>query len=160
MHFEGLLIWLGKHLEAYWEESKCHAMFACCSIWTGCRHATSFSTSQGWCYWIKTWQPTPVSLPGKFHGQSSLVGYSPWGHKELDMTEATEHMQAYVVSSVSYWQWHRRARVNKIPHCLCWISCMILLKDIVSSHRKTSGGQHPSRSRKGLGFCSWLSGMI
>ena len=30
------------------------------------------------------WQPTPVILPGKSHGQSGLVGYSPWGHKELD----------------------------------------------------------------------------
>ena len=29
-------------------------------------------------------------LPGKSHGQRNLVGYSPWGHKELDMTEATE----------------------------------------------------------------------
>ena len=27
---------------------------------------------------------TPVSLPREFHGQGSLVGYSPWGHKELD----------------------------------------------------------------------------
>ena len=33
------------------------------------------------------WQPTPVLLPGKSHGQRSLIGYSPWGHKELDMTE-------------------------------------------------------------------------
>ena len=31
--------------------------------------------------------PTPVFLPGKSHGQRSLVGYSLWGHKELDMTE-------------------------------------------------------------------------
>ena len=31
--------------------------------------------------------PTPVFLPGDFHGQRSLVGYSPWGHKELKMTE-------------------------------------------------------------------------
>ena len=30
---------------------------------------------------------TPVFLPGKFHGQRSLVGYCPWGHKELVMTE-------------------------------------------------------------------------
>jgi len=37
--------------------------------------------------WRREWQPTPVSLPGEFHGQSSLAGYSPWGHKELDMTE-------------------------------------------------------------------------
>ena len=33
------------------------------------------------------WQSTPVPLPGKFHGRRSLVGYSPWGRKELDMTE-------------------------------------------------------------------------
>ena len=33
------------------------------------------------------WQPTSVLLPGKFHGRRSLVGYSPWGGKELDMTE-------------------------------------------------------------------------
>ena len=33
------------------------------------------------------WQPTPVFLPGESHGQRSLVGYSPWGRKELDMTE-------------------------------------------------------------------------
>ena len=35
----------------------------------------------------KEWQPTPVFLPGESHGQRSLVGYSLWGHKELDMTE-------------------------------------------------------------------------
>ena len=33
------------------------------------------------------WQPTPVFLPSRFHGQSSLVDYSSRGHKELDMTE-------------------------------------------------------------------------
>ena len=39
--------------------------------------------------WNRIWHPTPVFLPGKFHGQRSLVGYSPWGHKESDMTEHT-----------------------------------------------------------------------
>ena len=34
-------------------------------------------------------EPTPVFLLGKPHGQRILVGYSPWGHKELDMTEHT-----------------------------------------------------------------------
>ena len=34
----------------------------------------------------RRWQSTPVFLPGKFHGQRSLAGYSPWGHKELDTT--------------------------------------------------------------------------
>ena len=33
------------------------------------------------------WPPTPVFLPEEFHGQGSLVVYSPWGHKESDMTE-------------------------------------------------------------------------
>ena len=37
----------------------------------------------------RAWQPTPVFLPGKFHGQRSLVGCSPWGHKESDTTEET-----------------------------------------------------------------------
>ena len=37
--------------------------------------------------WRRKWQPTPVFLPGESHGQRSQVGYSPWGSKELDMTE-------------------------------------------------------------------------
>ena len=37
--------------------------------------------------WRKTWQPTPVFLPGKSHGQRSLAGYRSWGHKELYTTE-------------------------------------------------------------------------
>ena len=35
----------------------------------------------------RKWQPTPVFLPGRSHGQRSLPGYSPWGHKESDTTE-------------------------------------------------------------------------
>ena len=37
--------------------------------------------------WKRKWQPTPVFLPEKFHGQRSLAGYRPWAHKELDITE-------------------------------------------------------------------------
>ena len=37
----------------------------------------------------RQWHPTPVFLPGKFHGWRSLAGYSPWGHKELDITQYT-----------------------------------------------------------------------
>ena len=37
--------------------------------------------------WKRKWQPTPLFLLGKFHGQRGLVGYSSWGRKELDMTE-------------------------------------------------------------------------
>ena len=38
----------------------------------------------------REWQPIPVLLPGESHGQRSQVGYSPWGCKELDTTEATD----------------------------------------------------------------------
>ena len=38
------------------------------------------------------WKPTPVFLPGKFHGRRNLVGYSPWGSKELDTTERLHFM--------------------------------------------------------------------
>ena len=39
--------------------------------------------------WRRAWQPTPIFLPGESHGQRSLPGYSPWGRKESDTTEAT-----------------------------------------------------------------------
>ena len=37
--------------------------------------------------WRREWQPSPVFLPGKSHGQRSQAGYSLWDCKELDMTE-------------------------------------------------------------------------
>ena len=37
--------------------------------------------------WRRQWHPTPVLLLGKSHGQRTLVGFSPWGHEESDMTE-------------------------------------------------------------------------
>ena len=37
--------------------------------------------------WRRKWQPTPIFLPEKVHGQRSLVGYNPWGCKELGITE-------------------------------------------------------------------------
>ena len=37
--------------------------------------------------WRRKWQPTTVFLPGKFHGQRRLVGYSPWDPKESPATE-------------------------------------------------------------------------
>ena len=52
--------------------------------------------------WSRKWQPTPVSLPGKFHGQRSLAGCSPWGQKELDTTERTHtHTHTHTLSLAS-----------------------------------------------------------
>ena len=45
-------------------------------------------TGNGFDPWVKReWQPIPVFLPAESHGQRSMVGYGPWGHKELDPTE-------------------------------------------------------------------------
>ena len=46
----------------------------------------------------RKWQPTPVLLPGKFHGQRSMVGYSPWDGKE---SGRTEQPSMHVVKSIS-----------------------------------------------------------
>ena len=56
--------------------------------------------------WRRKWQPTPVLLPGTFHGLRSLVGCSPWGHKESDMTEqlcfASIHIYIYIYKAYIY----------------------------------------------------------
>ena len=53
--------------------------------------------------WKLAWQPTPVFLPGKFHGQRSLAGYSLWGCKELDKTEQPCVRQPHVFSGYHVW---------------------------------------------------------
>ena len=50
--------------------------------WVGVRGGTEMLVGSR-----RKWQPTPVLMPGKSHGQRSLVGYSPWACKESDMTE-------------------------------------------------------------------------
>ena len=49
--------------------------------------------------WRRQWQPTPVFLPGKFHGQRCLVDYSPWSHKESDTTERA-HTHTRVIAAM------------------------------------------------------------
>ena len=56
-------------------------------IWNGKIVGLSFSPWVRKIPWRRKWQSTPVFLPRKSHGQRSLVDYSPWGHKESDMTK-------------------------------------------------------------------------
>ena len=62
------------------------------------------------------WQPTPVLLPGKSHGQRSLAGYSLWGCKELDVTErvnTTNNTHSNFFPSMRrWWKW---SELLKIP---------------------------------------------
>ena len=46
--------------------------------------------------WRRKWQPTPVLWPGKSHGRTSVVGYSPWGRKESDVTEQKKKIKVII----------------------------------------------------------------
>ena len=52
--------------------------------------------------WRMEWQSTPVLLPGEPQGQRSLAGYSPYSHKGLGMTEATEYAPTLTTGIRSY----------------------------------------------------------
>ena len=54
--------------------------------------------------WRRKRQPTLVFLPGKFRGLGSLVGYSPWGRKESDMTELPHFLSFYSSIWRKKWQ--------------------------------------------------------
>ena len=57
--------------------------------------------------WRRTWQPTPVFLPGESHGQRSLAGYSPRGGIESDTTEHSAHTHTHTLKQtyLSFKQW-------------------------------------------------------
>ena len=69
----------------------------------------------------RQWHPTPVLLPGKSHGQRSLVGCSPWGRKELDTIERLHfHFHALekemaTHSSVLAWRIPETAEPGGLP---------------------------------------------
>ena len=58
---------------------------------------THFDPWVGKIPWRSKWQPTPVFWPIESHGQRSLVGYIPWGYKELDLTERVTHTHTNLV---------------------------------------------------------------
>ena len=53
--------------------------------------------------WRRKWQLTLLFLPGKSHGEKSLVGYSPWGHKGLDTTEYWAHTHKWRFMTSPLW---------------------------------------------------------
>ena len=71
--------------------------------------------------WRRAWQPTPVLLPGKSHGQRSLVGYSPRGHKGSDKTEWLTHTHTHTqeMGRGSQWDslsWRTRKKLCNSQH--------------------------------------------
>ena len=86
--------------------------------------------------WRRNWHPTPVLLPGEPHGGRSLVGYSPWGHKESDTTERlhfTSHTHTPIYpSSYSFPFWF----ITEYWISMCYTVgpfCLPILYTIVAS---------------------------
>ena len=71
--------------------------------------------------WNRKWQPTPVFLPGKSHGQKSLVGYSPWHHKRV------RHDWEYT---------HSIFMCVCVCVCVCVLSHFIMNKEVSLTTRK------------------------
>ena len=76
----------------------------------------------------KKWQPPPGFLPGESHGQRSLVGYSPWGWKESDMTE---QLALYSCHKAIHHQWRNTTKVK-------WIKRKYELKSVILTSTLTS----------------------
>ena len=74
--------------------------------------------------WRRKWQPTPVILPGKSHGQRSLVGYNPWGRRRVKYHLVTEQQQQTLYT----WNHIVRALCFGLYSHVCEIQpCCILL---------------------------------
>ena len=86
--------------------------------------------------WRRTWQPIPVFLPGKFHGRGSLVGYSPWGHKESDMIEllsALMRTHAHTHTHTEYIKTYCALIIDLLETVLdpCWRDFHLALWDVI-----------------------------
>jgi len=76
--------------------------------------------------WRRKWQPTPVLLPGKSHGQRNVVGYRPQGRKELDMTERLHFLSLSLVMrtlEAKRFQWFSWSTADPRPELLWWSLC-------------------------------------
>ena len=103
--------------------------------------------------WRRKWQPTPIYLPGKFHAQKSLVGYSPWGCTELDTNERLNnnnsnngknllgcfhslkvHQTLLLLYSSSSWNQMRHILfyiIGVASSCFCPIEVMIVIMKLI-----------------------------
>ena len=88
----------------------------------------------------RKWQPTPVLLPGKYHGQRSLAGYIPWGCAESDTTEhaGTHTTNVYM----KRWPWKEQSysrlgdKFAVSEHLLLWLWESLVVIWITTNYRK------------------------
>ena len=84
--------------------------------------------------WRRKWQPTPVLLPGKFHRWRSLVGYSPWGHKESDTTKSLHFHFSLSLSLMAFSQFLLTWSIHVPPvYCALWVVSLSFHQQLISS---------------------------
>ena len=97
--------------------------------------------------WSRKRQPTPVFLPGQFHGERSLAGYSPWGHKESNTTWVTEHTHThththhvpspwyllYLFNNTEVWSLPPRKDIKWIRGLTLWDGAVIKAGEVLSA---------------------------
>ena len=83
--------------------------------------------------WRRAWQPTPVVLPGESHEQRSLVGYSPWGCKELGVAEHTYDLRHVL----TYQSLRIKKKMQSLQNCRVsqkWLKCAEVVTTVTSLH--------------------------
>ena len=98
--------------------------------------------------WSRKWQPTPLFLPGKFNGQRSLVGYSPWGRKRV----------RYDWAKQVFWVWNTANFLIIFfeNFLLFFWSFFLHLKDFSSSTCENSIISEATTSERSLGSPRWM----
>ena len=111
--------------------------------------------------WRRTWQPTPVLLPGKFHGWRSLVDYSPWGHRESDTAERLHFLSFYSCFYRRKWQptpvflpGESHGRRGLVGYSLWGCKELDMTKQLTHTHTHTH--THTQGDLKGLTYRSLL----
>ena len=115
-------------LESLWDTITllCHFVLDC---WCSGKESTCQCRRHGFDPWVgkipwrRKWQPTPVFLTGKFLGQRKLVGCSPWGWKESDMSEQLSTPTSWALLKICCHIKYYRKYENSL-------SCMFLRKSI------------------------------
>ena len=94
--------------------------------------------------WRKGWLATPVTLLGRFHGQRSPAGYSPWGHKEPDTTERPALSVSLLIDTIILTEIHTLFGASLVAQqeriCLPMRVSLILLSSIPGSERSLGEG--------------------
>ena len=117
-----------------------------CRRWKRC----GFDPWAGTIPWKRAWQPTPVFLPGEFHGENSLAGYNPWGQKELDKTgQLSFYLSGGASGKESSCQWRRHKRREFDP----WVGKILWRRNWQPTPKFLPGESHGQRNL--AGYSPW-----